>query len=228
MQRLVLWDIDGTLVRGGDIGAQVFDVAIERVLGVRPPERVRMSGKTDPQIVREYLTMLDHHDEQHIPAILDHLESELAAAEDVIRKHGCVLPGVATILPRLDADPAFQQSVLTGNIEPNALVKLAAFGLERWLDLEIGAYGSDDADRNALVPIALERAERIRGIRHSTDEVWVVGDSANDLACARAGGVRCLLVATGRASLEELAPLEPEVLLPDLANVDEVIRLLSS
>jgi phosphoglycolate phosphatase-like HAD superfamily hydrolase len=228
MQRFVLWDIDGTLVRGGDIGAEVFDLAIERVLGVRPPERVRMSGKTDPQIVREYLTMLNHDDDVHLPAILDHLEAELAAAEDLIREHGCALPGVTAIVPRLSDDPQFRQSVLTGNIAPNALVKLNAFGLDRWLDLDIGSYGSDHADRNALVPIALERAERIRGVRYAPDEVWVVGDTANDLACARAGGVRCLLVATGRATFEELDLLEPEVLLPDLSDADGVMRLLRS
>lgn len=228
VKRLVLWDIDGTLVRGGDIGARAFDLAIEHVLGVRPPERVRMSGKTDPQIVREYLTMLGREEDEHIPLILSHLEAELATAEGLIREHGIVLPGITEILPRLDADPDFRQSVLTGNIAPNALVKLAAFSLERWLDLDIGAYGSDHADRNALVPVALERAARLRDMTYAPSEVWVVGDSENDLACARAGGVRCLLVATGRASLDDLRPLDPDALFEDLADVENVIQLFRS
>lgn len=229
VKRFVLWDIDGTLVRGGEIGAQVFDLAIEHVLGVRPPERVRMSGKTDPQIVREYLAMLGRAGEdEHIPAILSHLADELEAAKGLIREHGCALPGVEEILRQLSADPEVRQSVLTGNIAPNALVKLSAFSLERWLDLDIGAYGSDHADRNALVPIALERAARLRGVSYVPGEVWVVGDSENDLACARAGGVRCLLVATGRSTIQELETLDPDELRSDLADVDDVVRLLRS
>jgi phosphoglycolate phosphatase-like HAD superfamily hydrolase len=229
VKRLVLWDIDGTLVRGGDIGARIFDLAIERVLGARPPERVRMSGKTDPQIVREYLAMLGlASEDHHIPAILSHLETELAAAKDLVRTHGCALPGVTDLLPRLSADPDFRQSVLTGNIAPNALVKLAAFSLERWLDLDIGAYGSDHADRKALVPIALERAATMRGVTYTPGEVWVVGDSANDLACARAAGVRCLLVATGSTTFDQLRDLDPGVVRYDLAAVDDVIQLFRS
>ncbi len=229
MGHLVLWDIDGTLVRGGEIGAEVFDLAIERVLGTRPPSRVRMSGKTDPQIVNEYLAMLGITDDgTQLPAMLTYLASELAAAEPVIREHGQALPGAMVILPRLAADPDVTQSVVTGNIAPNALVKLRAFGLDRWLDLEIGAYGSDHADRRELVPIALARAHDLRGLDFARDEVWVVGDSDNDLACARAAGVRCLLVATGRATMSELAALAPDALLPDLADVDAVIALLRS
>jgi phosphoglycolate phosphatase-like HAD superfamily hydrolase len=227
--RLVLWDIDGTLVRGGDIGAQVFDRAIERVLGTRPPERVRMSGKTDPQIVREYLTMLGRHEEEHhIPRILGELEAELAAAKDIVREYGCVLPGVAEILLRLHADPEFTQTVLTGNIAPNALVKLEAFSLEQWLDLDIGAYGSDHADRRELVPIALDRAARLRGLHYTPGDVWVVGDSANDLACARAAQVRCLLVATGGSNCEQLRALGPDAVREDLAAVEDVVDLLRS
>jgi phosphoglycolate phosphatase-like HAD superfamily hydrolase len=229
VKRLVLWDIDGTLVRGGDIGAHVFDLAIERVLGTRPPQRVRMSGKTDPQIVREYLAMLGlASEDHHIPAILSHLETELAAAKDLVRTHGCALPGVTEILPLLHTDPEFRQTVLTGNIAPNALVKLAAFSLERWLDLDIGAYGSDHADRNALVPIAIQRVADMRGVTYSPGEVWVVGDSPNDLACARAAGVRCLLVATGGSTFEQLRDLDPDVVRHDLAAVDDVTQLFRS
>lgn len=229
----VLWDIDGTLVRAGDIGARVFDLAIERTFGAPPPAgtRIHMSGKTDPQIVLEYLELADLRGpdaQAHLPAVLAHLEKELAAAQHLVRRHGVVLPGVATILPRLFDDDRFHQTVLTGNIAPNALVKLAAFGLERWLDLDVGAFGSDDADRRRLVPLALERLASVRGARVSPEETWVVGDSVNDLRCARAGGVRCLLVATGRTSYDELAALDPDALRADLGDVDEIVDLLAS
>jgi phosphoglycolate phosphatase-like HAD superfamily hydrolase len=107
-------------------------------------------------------------------------------------------------------------------------VKLAAFELTPWVDLEIGAFGSDDADRTALVPVALERARRLRGLAVEPDDVWVVGDTARDLACARAGGVRCALVATGHAALDELRATDADAVLEDLSDVDGVVKLLSA
>jgi phosphoglycolate phosphatase len=227
MPRLILWDVDGTLVRVGDVGAEIFDVAIERRLGRPPAKRVLMSGKTDPQIVLEYLDGFDlPADHTHLPDILDDLATELAARADVIRAHGIVLPGVKELLARFDAEDDIIQTLLTGNIAPNALVKVGAFGLDRWLNLDIGAYGSDHADRNELVPIAMAKVEAARGVGIKPDDVWVVGDAPPDLACARAGGVRCLLVATGRPTYEELEALRPDALRRDLSDVDEIEALL--
>jgi phosphoglycolate phosphatase-like HAD superfamily hydrolase len=186
-----------------------------------------MSGKTDPQIVLECLALLDVADaETYVPVILEQLRIEMVAAEHLVRAHGVVLPGVTELLVRLSADDGVTQTVLTGNIAPNALVKLAAFDLDRWLDLEIGAFGSDHHDRTELVPIALHRARVVRRRTFTPDEVWVVGDSANDLACARAAGVRCLLVATGRPSFEDLEALRPDALRHDLREVDDILGLL--
>jgi phosphoglycolate phosphatase len=92
----------------------------------------------------------------------------------------------------------------------------------------MGAYGSDHADRNKLVPIAIGKVEQERGHTYRPDEVWVVGDAPNDLACARAGGVRCLLVATGRPSYDDLRALHPDALRHDLSDVDEIYELLRS
>lgn len=228
MPRLILWDIDGTLVRAGDVGAVIFDVAIEKRLGRPPSSRVLMSGKTDPQIVLEYLSEFDLPDAHTaLPAILEDLATELAARAHVISAHGTVLPGVAELLQRLDAHEDVVQTVLTGNIAPNAMVKVGAFGLDRWLNLEMGAYGSDHADRNELVPIAMAKVEQARGLRYKPDDVWVVGDAPNDLACARAAGVRCLLVATGRPTFDELEALHPDAIRHDLSDVDDIYGLLA-
>jgi phosphoglycolate phosphatase-like HAD superfamily hydrolase len=187
-----------------------------------------MSGMTDPQIVAEYLAMLDVADgASQVPEVLAHLEVELAAAEAEIRRRGRALPGVTEVLARLAEGGRVLQTLLTGNLAPNALVKVGAFGLQGWLDLEVGAYGSDDADRNRLVPIARQRAATMRGARFAPDCVWVVGDSPNDLACARAGGVRCLLVATGRATYDELDALSPDAIAHDLRDTDAVVGLLA-
>ena len=228
--RLVLWDIDGTLLRGGGVARDVFDQAVTAVLGRHPGDhRIRMGGKTDPQIALEILAFAaleDAEAEAHLPAVLEALERGLATAADELRRGGYVLPGVPEVLQALDADPSVRSTVLTGNTQANALVKLAAFDLTPWVDVEIGAFGSDDADRTALVPIALERARRLRELDPAPEDVWVVGDTERDLACARAAGVRCALVATGHRSLDELRDTDADAVLDDLADVDAVVKLL--
>ncbi len=230
--RLVLWDIDGTLLRGGGVGRDVFDEAVTAVLGRHPGDhRVRMGGKTDPQIALEILAFaaLEEADAAgRLPAVLEALERALEAGAARLRAEGHVLPGVPEVLQALDADPSVRSTVLTGNTQANAAMKLAAFELTSWVDLEIGAFGSDDRDRTALVPVALERARRLRGLDIGPDAVWVVGDTPRDLACARAGGVRCALVATGHSPLDELQGTDADAVLEDLSDVDAVVKLLTA
>lgn len=230
--RLVLWDIDGTLLRSGGVGRTAFDVAVERALGRHPGEHgVSMGGMTDPQITREILAfaaVAEDEVETHLPVVLEHLEAALAEAAHEIRSSGEVLPGVPELLAALDADPDVVSTVLTGNTRANAALKLSTLGLAGWLDLAIGAYGSDDADRRKLVPIALARAGRARGLRVDPAAAWVVGDTVHDLACARAGGARCLLVGTGRPPLAELEAAGADAVLADLSDVDAVLALLRS
>lgn len=224
----MLWDIDGTLLRSGDIGAAVFDRALAWVLGRGPTDRIVMSGKTDPQIVREYLALMAVEDPGTLPAVLERLERELAELAEELAATGSTCPGIPGLLAALEGTPGVHQSVLTGNIAPNALVKLAAFGLEHYLDVEAGAYGSDHADRRELVPIALERQRRLRGRVMAPDEVWVVGDTPNDLACARAGGARCLLVGTGRYGVDDLEALGADAVVEDCRDTDGVVALLTA
>ena len=228
VRRLLLFDIDGTLVKAGEVGGAVFDRAIEAVLGEVPAQRVSMSGKTDPQIVREYLALLDRDDPAHLPAVLEHLEAELAAASQQLARDGNPCTGAPELLEALAGDGRLHLSVLTGNIAPNAVVKLAAFGLDKWLDLETGAYGSDHEDRQQLVPVALERLAAMRGVRLSPGQTWVIGDTPRDYECARAGGAHCLLVATGRFTRDELAGLGADVVLADLAATEAVVGLLTA
>jgi phosphoglycolate phosphatase-like HAD superfamily hydrolase len=230
LHRLVLWDVDGTLCRAGDIAAEVFDDAIEAAVGRRPPERIRMSGKTDPLIVREYLEMMDVAETPDLVAgILTGLEQGLAraAAAGLLQAGGRVCTGVAEVLGALAASGGVAQTLLTGNLYANAVVKVTAFSLDKWLDFTIGAYGSDSEDRNQLVPVALARLEQSRGVRLAASAVWVVGDTPRDLACARAAGARCLLVATGRYTLSELDGLGADAVAADLSDWAAVVDLLS-
>jgi phosphoglycolate phosphatase len=228
MRSLILWDVDGTLIRAGPVASEVFGLAVAHVVGRHPGiHGVQMGGKTDPQIAREILATMDvvgDAADGHLPGILSRLEAELAAATDLMRADGRVLPGVRELLPRLSGQGGVAQSLLTGNTVANAVAKVAAFGLESFLDVEVGAYGSDHHDRRALVPVALERARRLRG--WAPPVVWVVGDTPHDLACARAGGVQCLLVATGRVPYEELAAAGADAVVESLADVDAVAALL--
>ena len=229
--RFLLWDLDGTLVRVGQVSAAAFDRAVADVTGRDVTRRPAMSGKTDPQIVREYLEILDIRldtpDEETVTLILRQLEVALSELALRLSETGEATPGSEAILRRMAEDPGVISSVLTGNIAPNAVTKLAAFGLDRWLDLEAGAYGSDHADRLMLVPIAMRRAAELRGARYLPDQVWVIGDTPRDLACAQAAGVHCLLVGTGKTPADQLAGLGADAVLDDLSDTDRVAKILT-
>jgi phosphoglycolate phosphatase-like HAD superfamily hydrolase len=230
VKRLLLWDIDGTLVRGGGVGSMALTQAAATVSGVPITQTVMMHGKTDPQILTEVFRaaeIAEHIIPGLLPAAMAEAERLLADAEDDLRRRGGVIEGVGEVLARVAPLPDVRQSLVTGNLVGNAAVKLAAFGLTHFFDVEVGAYGTDHADRDELVPIALERVERLRGERYAPDQVWVIGDTPNDCACARAANVRCLLVATGQFSEAELSTLGADAVLPDLTDTDGVVRLLT-
>ena len=225
---VILWDVDGTLVQTAGVGAEAFITAVETLYGVPAGHHgVSLAGKTDPQIAREILTVLDLHEdaETRLPGLLAETERLVAAGRDRIRERGMVLPGVPALLERLQRSGAVQ-TVLTGNTAANAAVKLGAFDLPRWLDLAVGAYGSDNADRNALVEVALTRVERSYGAVDRS-RVWVIGDTPLDAACARAGGVRCLLVASGFAPRAALDTAGADHVVDDLTDSDTVFSLLT-
>jgi phosphoglycolate phosphatase len=228
LTRLVLWDIDGTLVHSGGVGTEVFALAIERVLGMPPQGTLSFSGKTDHHIVEEYLSMAGIDDSEHVPAVLHYLERELALCADRIASEGSACLGGEAALRALTSIDSVEQTVLTGNIAANALLKLAAFGLDRYLDLEAGAYGEGHSDRRQLLSLAWERQRELRGIDFLPAQTWIVGDTPRDLECARAGGAHCLLVSTGRHDFDELEDLGADLVLRDLSDTEVVVAALTS
>jgi len=231
MHRLLLWDIDGTLVRGGGVGSDAINRAAATVSGRSVTGgSVLMHGKTDPEILAEIFRAAEIAEDEILrllPAAMDEAERLLALAEEDLRRRGEVIGGVTDALTSLAAISGVRQTLLTGNLVGNAAVKLAAFALTAYFDVEVGAYGSDHADRKALVPIALERVERLRGDYYRPDEVWVIGDTPADFACARAAGVRCLLLATGQIPISELLSLDADAVLEDLTNTEQVVEILT-
>ena len=230
LRRLVLWDIDGTLLTTGPIGRRALELGACRAAGLAEVPCVAMAGKTDPQILRELLSLAGLSPQEVrrvLPRALEEAERVLAAAAGRIREDGVVHPGVPELLEALSSVEGVRQSLLTGNIAPNALVKVRTFGLERYLDPEVGAYGTDHPEREGLVPIALERAEERRGETYLPSEVWVVGDTVRDLSCARAGGVRCLIVGTGRDGFDAVRALDADAVVENLAETELLVKLLA-
>ena len=222
---LVLWDVDGTLVHTAGYGGGVFESAILHVLGAPVPSRLSLSGKTDRQIAQEYLALAGAPDHAHVPAVLERITVDLAAAEESLARDGGAFPGVEAALSAL-ATRGATQTLLTGNVPENAAVKVAAFGLDRYLDLAAGSYGHEHDDRARLLPVAWERQRALYGREFAPERTWIIGDTPNDLRCARSGGARCLLVATGSFDVAALTGLGADAVMADLSDTGAVVDLI--
>ena len=227
--RLVLWDIDGTLIRARALLKQTWDEALATVFELEDEiARVEMAGKTDSQIVLEVLALHGWTDDRAVPHLDRFRETYIAGLHEVreiLADHIDVLAGSREILPRL-AELGVHQSLLTGNYEAAARLKLGSVGLDHHLDFEVGAFGSDDHDRLKLVPVAVAKGRRLRDASLTSAEVIVVGDTPRDIACARAGGARAVAVATGQFSAATLAEHHPDALLSDLADTEAAVRAI--
>ena len=216
---LVLWDIDGTLVDTAGHGRHAFQEAFEAVMG-RQPEPVEFAGRTDHQIA---LAMLDR-DREALPRLLEELAAALEARKEAMRRDGHAYPGVPETLAALHGRDGVVQSLLTGNIEPNAALKVGAFGLERWLDFDVGAYGSDPHDeRSELVAVA---RERVRAKYGEPTSAVLVGDTPHDVQAAREAGARAVAVATGFSDPDALRASRPDVLLDDLRDTAAAVKAI--
>ena len=218
---LVLWDVDGTLVRTAGHGRYAFEDAFETVVG-RTPEPVDYAGRTDKQIA---LMMLAGEDE-HLARVLEELEDALELRKEAMRAEGYAYPGVAEVLEALHGRDDVIQSLLTGNIKANAILKVSAFGLERWLDFDVGAYGSDPhEERSDLVAVARERAAE--KYSEPTGAV-LVGDTPLDVRAARGAGARAVAVATGFADPETLRASRPDAYLEDFSDTAAALAAITA
>ena len=231
MRRLVLWDIDGTLVQAGEVGRDIFTEAFQAVLG-RDPDQVTaralgMAGRTDPEIALEFLAAHEIAEgERHLPAFSEALVAALAAKAALIRERGRALPGAREVLAALSRTEGVVQSLLTGNVQPNALLKLASFELDGYLDFEVGGFGSDHHHRPSLVEVARAKAERKYGMAFEGAATVLVGDTPLDVAAGRAGGARVVAVATGPFRAHELRQTGPDAVLEDLRETETVLQAI--
>jgi phosphoglycolate phosphatase len=224
---VVLWDIDGTLVRtrGGRVSVSAFLRALRSAFSLADdlPYPTDAGGKTDQQIALEILAASAiSQDAAHalLPAFGEAYLAELEREREQLVGDLRVLPGVPQILARLQ-ELGITQSLLTGNLEPIARLKLACAGLDRYVNFALGAYGSDHRDRTCLVPITRERLKQ--QLQLDDADVVVVGDTPRDIACARAGHARVIAVATCFYTREQLEAHRPDVVLDDLSDTNAVV-----
>jgi phosphoglycolate phosphatase-like HAD superfamily hydrolase len=223
--RLVLFDIDGTLLSGGRAARTVFADALTEVFGTcGDVETFAFEGKLDPMIVRELLVAAGVPEEtvlrrraDALALYLDRLEAALSSERPVLK------PGVAAVLDGVARAGAAVPALLTGNVERGARIKLAAVGL--WDRFAFGAFGDEAPRREDLGPVALEKARRL-GHAFTGPDCVVVGDAPQDVACALALGARIVAVATGRTPAARLAEAGAGVVLPDLSDTSRALEAI--
>ena len=227
MSVVVLWDIDGTLMRTPGVGVRAFVAAIEEVTGrTWEPQRLDFGGRTDPDIAALLLASVGIDDTALVPAVLAALTREFAALDDELQASVRVMPGVAVALDALGVHGAVQTTV-TGNLEAVARQKLAAARLADRLQLELGAFGSDlHADRSALVELSLARVIA-SGAAVERDQVWVSATRPATWSPPGPPASGACWSRTGTYGYDELSAVGADAVLADLAAVDPFLAALA-
>ena len=225
MSKLVLFDIDGTLVLTGGAGLRAMTRACEEIVGHADAlEGIPVAGRTDWIILHDTLARLGRALDELLfdqlrERYVEHLRREILQPG---KGFNGALPGVPELLQQLDERDDVYLALLTGNFEAGARIKLERFDL--WRYFRCGAYGDDAADRNALVPVAVERASACGIPPIAPADVIVVGDTPHDVACARASGATAIAVATGGYTSDQLRACGASIVFDNLRNTGEVVR----
>ncbi len=225
--KVVLFDIDGTLLLTDGAGRRAVYRALEDVYETSVPDGIQFDGKTDPQIVRELMQLAGLTDEridERLHQVLDRyvglLQAELSRIDS-----GALMPGVTALLEALEAREDVLLGLLTGNVRHGAAAKLDAVGIGT-TRFRVGAFGNDHEKRPELPAIARARAEALLGHAVRGDDVVVIGDTPADMGCGRGIGARAIGVATGRYSVDELRACQPVAVFTDLSDTSAVLRTI--
>jgi phosphoglycolate phosphatase len=240
IKRLVLFDIDQTLISNGGAGRKALYRALQATMSIdlNRPEiaDIRMSGKTDPQIVREFIKLSNLDQSQTsdtfwqkiISETIDHYLKFLPEEIDLVSStpNYFMHNGVMEILQLLEKDEQIALGLLTGNIEQGARIKLSRFDLNRFFP--IGAYGCDSANRLDLPAIAHKRAQNHYQLDLMPAQIIIIGDAENDVLCAKHYGAISVAINTGTTSWQELAALEPNYLFSALTDTNQILNAIMS
>lgn len=227
MQKLFLFDIDGTLIRSNGAGRQTLAYALEQLFGTRGPlDSYNMSGKTDPRIITDLLTAVGIAPKE--------IEKQLQAVYELMAEHGqkiftekemTACPGVPALLSRLVQREDVLLGLLTGNSQLTAPLKLSAAGIDP-LQFKVGAFGSDAMDRNELPAIGMARANQLTGNTFNGNNTIIIGDTPADILCARAGKATAVAVASGWHAAATLADYRPDHLFDNFGDTELVLQTL--
>jgi phosphoglycolate phosphatase-like HAD superfamily hydrolase len=233
MDRLVLWNIDLTLLDVGRVSRDAYADAFRRVTDRPLVALPQLAGRSDTEIFFESLYLNDvptgtdeAADAELLARYCWELEAAFTLRQDDLREHGRLLPGAGAAVAAAADLPGVVQTVLTGTIRPNAISKLRAFGLDRYFDLEIGGYGSDAYPRGSLLLLVRSQASEKYGSRGTEDATVFIADTVRDIEASRVGGARCIAVASGRTTVAELRDAGADVVLADLTDTGEVIAAI--
>lgn len=224
MKKLILWDIDGTLIRTNRAGIAALVQAFAQVLGQTPDmDKVEVAGRTDRWIIGR---MLEQHGVAPTPERVHAvLESYLQLLHgEISTRPGRVLPGIVELLEKLHRRDDVVQGLLTGNVERGARIKLEHYRV--WHYFAFGAFGDDSPLRNDLGPHALRRARERHAVDFPPERTYVIGDTPHDIECGKVIGARTIAVATGGFTLEELQAHAPTAAFADFADTAAFLRLL--
>jgi phosphoglycolate phosphatase len=227
VNKLVLWDIDHTLIETGGVGSEVFRDAFEQVTGHKIDKLADVTGRTEQVIFRETLAIHGIEDPgDYFPKFVQAQAEGYRARAEEMRQRGRILPGAREALEELAELAEITQSVVTGNPRPSAVAKLDIFGIAGMLDLDCGAYGTDDSIRANLVSIARQRAGKRYGRAFNEKMTIVVGDTTSDVEAALEGGAQVIAVASGSTTPEELRNAGAAITLSDLSRVAALLRTI--
>jgi len=223
--KLVLFDIDGTILLTGGAGKRAMDRALVEVFGSSGPNDHPFGGKTDPQIVRELMRIEGHEDlhiDRQMAALLDRYVAYLGQELDTDDARVGTMPGIPELLDALERRDDVIVGLLTGNLVAGAQTKLRAVGID-FDRFKVGAFGSDHEARGELPAVAQRRAREQLGVDIPGRDVIVIGDTPADVHCGQSIGARAIAVATGHYSVEQLRAHNPAVVFGDLADTAAVI-----
>ncbi len=226
---LVLWDIDFTLLNAGGVGRAVYVSVFRHLFGHDPVAVAPMAGRTERAIILDTLTMCGISDPRgKVDPFVAELGRRAPGLRDTFAARGHTLPGAVAALTAVAALGAGAvQSVLTGNVRPVAEAKLAAFGLDGYLDLAVGAYGEEHEHRAELVDLARGRASAGYSHDFGGPATVLIGDTPLDVAAAAESGARSVAVATGGSTTAQLAAAGADCVLPDLTDTAAVLTALA-
>lgn len=226
-KKLLLFDIDGTLLISGGAGNRALNRALQRQYGIsRAMESIIPDGKTDPAIIRE-IFQKNLQREPNIEEIenLCHMYLDNLRDEIQISSGYRLLPGVLPLLERAGKRSDLLMGLLTGNLERGAELKLGRSQLNRFF--LFGGFGSDSEDRGEIAKMAVLRGREYAGEQIPLDRIFVIGDTVFDIQCARTVGAKALAVATGSTSFEELSFHRPDYLMENFSDLEDFWAVIS-